>query len=134
MGASQRFAGTLPSGQSTYAIASGGTVGNVLAGTMFEFVGARFRAIRIWAVQDTVANADVVIGVTYGTVTAVEEGFSIPKVIAADNGSGPLRNEHEICSFLAAPNDRIKVSLRNQGSATTGAGLGARIFIEHQDM
>jgi len=133
MGASQRFAGTLPGGSSTYAIASGALVGNVFQGTMFEFNGPRPRAVQIWACQDTVANADLVTQITYGTVTAVEDGFSLPKVIATDAGVGPLINEHKIAEFMMPPMARLKMSLRNQGSATTGAGLGARIYVTHQD-
>lgn len=134
MGATQRFAGTLPSGQSTYNVAAGGVVGNVLAGTMFEFVGSRRRAIRVWAVQDTIANANMTMRVTYGTIVAVEDGFVLPTVPAATPGEGPARQDHEVCAFLAAPGDRIVISLRNAGSAAHGAGLGARLLVEHQDI
>lgn len=134
MGATQRFAGTLPGGGSTYAIAAGAGVGNVFTGTMFEINGPRPRAISIYAVQDTVANADLVTQVNYGTVTAVEDGTSLTKVTAGDAGTGPKLNEHELVSFVMPPLARLKMSLRNIGSATTGAGAGARILVRHQDL
>lgn len=134
MAATQRFAGTLGTGQSTYNIAAGASVGNIFAGTMFEQNGPRPRAITIYAVQDTVANADLVTQVNYGTVTAVEDGTSLPKVTAADAGTGPKTNEHELVSFVVPPLAKLKMSLRNIGSAAHGAGLGARILVKHQDL
>jgi len=114
-------------------LAAGAVVVNVLAGTMFEFVAERPRAVRMWGVQDTIANANIVVNVTYGTVTAVEDGFPLPTVPAAVPGDGPLRNEHELVSFMARPGARIKLACRNAGTAAHGAGLGARFLVEHQD-
>jgi hypothetical protein len=114
-------------------LAAGGIVVNVLAGSMFEFVAERPRAIRLWGVQDTVANANIVINVTYGTVTAIEDPYPLPTVPAATPGDGPNRNDHELVGFMARPGSRIKLGARNAGTAAHGAGLGARFLLEHQD-
>lgn len=125
MAASQRF--------SFLALAAGGVIVNVLAGTMFEFVAERPRAVRLWGVQDTIAGANAVINVTYGTVTAIEDGFPLPSVVAAVAGEGPLRNEHELVSFMARPGSRIKLAVRNAGANPFSATTGIRFLVEHQD-
>jgi hypothetical protein len=125
MGATQRF--------EVLALAAG-AVSLPLAGTMFEFVGKRPRAIRLWAVQDNLAGANAVITVNYGTITAVEDGTVIARLIAANNGSGPDRQDHELTAFLASPMDRIKVLVRNSGGTAFSATTGFRILLEHQDL
>lgn len=129
MGASQRF-------EVLVAAAAGAIVQNVVAGTLYEQVGMRPRLIRIWACQDISPaggppTANAVVSVIYGTVNAVEDGTPLDKVTT--NSTGPKRNEHELCSFMAAPFDKIKIQARNAGTAAFGAGLGARFLIEHQD-
>lgn len=120
MGASQAFTVT--------ALAAGAVSGNILAGSMFELVGDRPRAIKIWAIQDPGAGATgMQMRVTYGTVTAVEDGY--PLQIATGAGIGPNKSDHEVVSFLAHPRDRIVVNLRNAGAAASTA----RVLIAHQD-
>lgn len=117
MGASQSF---------EVSLAAGASSGNILAGSMFEFVSGRPRAIQIWAVQDITANVAIQVRVTYGTVVAIEDGYLLPRVTA---GTPPLKSDHEMVQFMAAPGDRIVINARNVGSAT-GA---ARFLVKHQD-
>jgi len=122
MGASQAFTVT--------ALAAGAVSGNILAGSMFELVGDRPRAIKVWAIQDPGADSThqgMQMRITYGTVTAVEDGY--PLQIATANGVGPNKSDHEVVSFLAHPRDRIVVNLRNAGAGTSTA----RVLVAHQD-
>lgn len=109
------------------ALAAGATSGNILVGSMFEFVSGRPRAIQVWGIQDPPTTAVGLIRLTYGTVVAIEDGY--PLQIASAANIGPNKSDHEIVSFMASPGDRIVLNVRNAGSTA----LTARFVLKHQD-
>jgi hypothetical protein len=99
-------------------------VTNILAGTPFEFVQRRPAAVLVYACTDPPAAGDegeYFMSVLFGTVIVAQD-IPIPAFTPA--GMGPTRADHLLVSGVAAPGDRIVVSLR-----TTGAALRVRTLI-----
>ena len=121
MSASQRFTGSL------LLLASLPT-GNLVAGTIFEFTGARPRRISIWGVQDGAAAATpLVMSVTSGTNVQVESNTPVQTFTAQQ---GPFRDQHGIVTFISAPGDRLVIPLRNTDPANTS---NFRFLIEYTE-
>lgn len=117
----------MPSQAFSTTLAAGASNNNILVGSMFEFVSNRPRAIQIWAVQDPTANVAFQMRVTHNQTVEIEDGY--PLQIASAANIGPLKSDHQVCSFMARPGERIVIALRNVGSAS---GV-SRVLVEHQE-
>jgi hypothetical protein len=121
MSASQRFTATIA------ALASI-PQNNLVAGTIFEFTGAKPRRISIWGVQDGAAVATpVVMSVTSGTNVQVEANTPVQSFTVAQ---GPFRDQHGIVTFVSSPGDRLVIPLRNTDPANPS---NVRFLIEYTE-
>lgn len=119
MSASQRFTGTLA------ALASNP---NLVAGSIFEFTGARPRRVSIWCVQDgSLPATPLVMSVTSGTNVQVEANTPVQNFTI---GQGPFRDQHGVVTFLSGPGDRLVLPLRNTDPAVAS---NFRFLIEYTD-
>ncbi|MCI0582609.1 MAG: hypothetical protein L0227_06885 [Chloroflexi bacterium] len=115
----------MPTQRFEVAVAAGGTVLNLVAGTKFEFLPVD-ASIMIYAVQDggLVPAGGVTMDVSYGNVIDAD-AVSIPSFTA---GQGPNRLDHQVSAGVARAGDRLQVKIHN-GTATTS---NVRTLVEYR--
>lgn len=98
----------MPSIRDSRTVLAASTVTNILAGSKFEFM-PQAAAVMVYAVQDLAVGGPVVMDVTFGNVVE-GDGLIVPQNTV---GLGPDTQNHMIASGVAAPGDRLQISLQN---------------------
>jgi hypothetical protein len=103
----------MPTVRGAEVVAIGGTIGNVLAGSQFEFL-ARPSIVQVFATQDPadLGNIEVFFGQELQLSTS-------PITVSALAGQGPIVPDDEIVNDVGAPGDRLVVRLTETGGAAT---------------
>lgn len=105
-------------------VGAGASAGNILQGTPFEFAGRRPTAVMVYACTDPPAAGDegeILMDVLMGT-QIVAQNMPVPHFTA---NLGPNRQDHLVASAVAAPGDRIVVSIRS----IAGAAIRTRTLV-----
>ena len=105
----------MPSMRFVSNVPAGGTVPNVLVGSAFEFAGVP-TAVRVYASReaDIAPGDDVVASVQFGPDVQLEPG---PIAVEQSVQGGPRIPDNLVAEGVAAPGDRLQVSLRETGGA-----------------
>lgn len=102
-------------------IAAGAAVANILAGSVFEFVGQP-TAVMIYGVMDGPAVGTVSMDCLFGS-TVEAQTLQVPTFTAT---LGPNRSDHLLVSGIATPGDRLQIRLANGG----GANANTRVVVD----
>jgi len=113
----------MPSIRDSRSVAAATTVSNILAGSKFEFM-PQAAAIMVYAVQDLATGGPVIMDVTFGNVVE-GDALVVPSYTV---GLGPDTQNHLIASGVAAPGDRLQISLQNT-HATNAAPVRTLVVI-----